>query len=294
MNAKVLVLGASGMAGHLVSIYLSERGFNVTALSRRKFLFINSIVCDVTNQSDLVKIVKEGSYSFIINCIGLLNQSAEDDKASAVYLNSFLPHLLTKIIDKKITKIIHISTDCVFSGESDFYIEYSFKDGKTFYDRTKALGEIHDSNNLTFRNSIIGPDLNKNGIGLFNWFMKQYNSINGYDLVKWTGVTTLTLAIAIERVISENLVGIYNLVNNETITKYEMLKLFNLLSNKNLLITKNNTYNTSKVLRNTRQKEFSFIVPSYQEMIEDMFKWIYNHPYLYPHYLGKVIDNEKT
>ena len=92
-----------------------------------------------------------------------------------------------------------MSTDCVFSGKTGWYSETSSRDGETFYDRSKALGELENNKDLTFRNSIIGPDLNKNGIGLFNWFMKQEGQIYGFTKAIWTGVTTLTLAKAMER-----------------------------------------------------------------------------------------------
>src|SRR5699024_1115052 len=107
------------------------------------------------------------------------------------------------------TKIIHMSTDCVFSGKIGNYKEDSLRDGETFYDRSKALGELDNQKDLTFRNSIIGPDINENGIGLFNWFMKQEGSINGYSKAIWTGVTTLTLAKAMDSALKEDLVGIY-------------------------------------------------------------------------------------
>lgn len=287
---KILVLGSTGMAGHLITLYLHEKGYNVTALSTTKFEYVKNIICDVMDETAFSNVLIEGEYDVIINCIGILNQSAEDNKDKAVYLNSYLPHKVCKIIEQTKTKYIHMSTDCVFSGESDFYIENSFKDGKTFYDRTKALGEIDDSKNLTFRNSIIGPDMNENGIGLFNWFMKQNSQINGFDGVKWTGVTTLTLAKAMDRAIIEDLTGIYNLVNNNTITKYEMLMQFNVLSNKKLDIIRKSDLKISKILKNTRQSEFSFVVPSYENMIIEMFEWINNHKNLYKHYFRKEIS----
>lgn len=284
---KILVLGSTGMAGHLITLYLYEKGYNVTALSITKFPFVNNIICDVTNDSQFSKVIIDGEYDVIINCIGILNQFAEDNKDKAVYLNSYLPHKVCKLIENAKTKYIHMSTDCVFSGDSDFYNENSPRDGKTFYDRTKALGEINDNRNLTFRNSIIGPDTNENGIGLFNWFMKQDKQINGYDGVKWNGVTTLTLAKAMEKAMKTELSGIYNLVNNNTITKFEMLMLFNKYSKKDLIITKTSDFNVSKILNNTRQHEFDFVVPKYDIMIAEMFDWINTHKHLYNHYFKK-------
>jgi dTDP-4-dehydrorhamnose reductase len=281
---KVLVLGATGMAGHTISIYFKEAGYDVTAFSRKKFEYCNNIIGDVTNFDLLKSIIEEGDYDAVINAIGILNQDAEDNKSMAVLLNSYLPHYLSDITEKLETKIIHMSTDCVFSGRTGGYTETSFKDGETFYDRTKALGEIDNDKDLTFRNSIIGPDMNKNGIGLFNWFMKQEGQINGFIKAIWTGVTTLTLAKAMDRALRENLSGLYNLVNNETISKFELLKLFNKhMKNEAIIIKPSEKISVDKSLVNNRN-DFSFRVPSYEDMVIDMKKWIENHKVLYPHY----------
>src|SRR5699024_5151046 len=135
-------------------------------------------------------------YDAIINAVGILNKDAEENKSHAVLLNSYLPHYISNLTKDMNTKVIHMSTDCVFSGKVGSYKEDSLRDGQTFYDRSKALGELENDKDLTFRNSIIGPDMNKNGIGLFNWFMKQNGYIKGFNKAIWTGVTTLTLAKA--------------------------------------------------------------------------------------------------
>ena len=177
-----------------------------------------------------------------------------------------------------------MSTDCVFSGKSGPYNEKSFRDGETFYDRTKALGEVEDDKNLTFRNSIIGPDMKENGIGLFNWFMKQNGTINGYTKAIWTGVTTLTLAKAMERAAVEGLTGIYNLVNNKSISKFDLLKLFNQhIKADTVSILPNDSVNIDKSLVNNR-KDFSFEVPDYEQMVIEMKEWIDAHKELYHYY----------
>jgi dTDP-4-dehydrorhamnose reductase len=279
-----LVLGATGMAGHVISIYLKERGHEVTTFSRKPFPFCNNITGDVIDTKILEEVIINRSYDAVINCVGILNQDAEVNKHLAVYLNSYLPHFLTHITQDLKTKVIHMSTDCVFSGRTGLYNENSLRDGETFYDRSKALGEIANNKDLTFRNSIIGPDINSNGIGLFNWFMKQTGHIKGYNKAIWTGVTTLTLAKAMEKAVEDNLVGLYNLVNNETISKYEMLNLFNKYFKDNqLTIEKSEKLSINKSLINNR-KDFNFIVPSYEKMISEMNDWIYIHKELYPHY----------
>ena len=145
------------------------------------------------------------------------------------------------------------------------------------------MGEISDEKNLTFRNSIIGPDIKKEGIGLFNWFINQSceSTINGYTKSIWTGVTTLTLAKAMEQAAIQNISGLYNLVNNTTITKYELLCLFNeYFRSGKMKINAIDGIRQDKSLINTRQ-DFDFLVPSYEEMIKEMKIWIINHPDLY-------------
>lgn len=283
---KFLILGATGMAGHTISIYLKEQGHDVTAFTRKSFPLCKNIIGDIRNLDLLSEIIKDGNYDAIINCIGVLNQSAESNKHEAVFLNSYLPHCLSNFCKDYKTKVIQMSTDCVFSGKTGNYNEDSFRDGETFYDRSKALGEIENDKDLTFRNSIIGPDINKDGIGLVNWFMKQTGQINGYSKAIWTGVTTLTLAKAMEKAVEEDLVGLYNLVNNDAISKYDMLVLFNkYLKNERLVINKDDRFSINKSLVNNR-KDFNFVVPPYEDMIKEMKEWVENHRELYPHYFS--------
>lgn len=281
---KFLILGATGMAGHIISIYLYEKGYDVTAFSTRPFSYCKNINGDAMDKDFIVSILENGEYDVVINCIGVLNQACDREPSKAVYLNSFLPHLIADTLRNTRTKLIHMSTDCVFSGRTGSYSENSFRDGETFYDRTKALGEIEDNKNLTFRNSIVGPDMKENGIGLFNWFMKQNDTINGYSKAIWTGVTTLTLAKAMERATIENVTGIYNLVNNEGISKFDLLGLFNKhMRDGKINIIPSDMVNLNKSLINNR-KDFSFKVLSYEQMVIEMQEWIFNHKKLYPHY----------
>lgn len=283
-NKRVLVLGASGMAGHLISSYFNEQGYDVSTLTATKNTNRNNYHCDVFDRERLVKIIETGNFKTIINCIGILNEYAETSKDKAVYLNSYLPHLLSTVTKGTKTKIIQMSTDCVFSGRKGQYKENDFKDGESFYDRTKALGELNNSKDLTFRNSIIGPDINANGIGLFNWFMKQSGDIYGFTGAMWTGVTTLTLAKAMLRAIETDLSGIYNLVNNKPISKFELLELFNKYFKKNqVVVLPHSETKINKSLICTRE-DFDFEVPSYEQMIKEMHTWIVKHQDLYCNY----------
>lgn len=279
-----LVLGATGMAGHTIAFFLKEQGHTVRSLNRNPFPFVEEIRGDVTDFENVKKIIENDDYDAVINCVGILNQNAEKNKHLAVFLNSYLPHYLSFITCEMETQVIHMSTDCVFSGKEGSYNENSFRDGVTFYDRSKALGELETGKNLTFRNSIIGPDMKQEGIGLFNWFMKQKGPIKGYTNAIWTGVTTLTLAKAMEKAAKDKLRGIYNLVNNCTISKYDLLSLFNKYFRNNcMLITPDDGVRVDKSLIDTRT-DFDFHVPSYETMIQEMKTWIFSHKYLYPHY----------
>ena len=281
---KILVLGAFGMAGHTVALYFKEQGYEVHAFARRPFPYCMWIQGDAFDIENLKAIVTTGRYDVVINCIGLLNQFAESAPEKAIYINSYLPHLIVSWLKDTSTRFIQMSTDCVFAGNTGPYDEESFPDGKSYYDRTKALGEVNDDKNLTFRNSIIGPDINENGIGLFHWFMQQNGSINGFTKAIWTGVTTLTLAKAMECAIRTDLSGLYNLVNNDSINKYDLLCLFNqYFRNNELTIKQSDKLVLDKTLL-CKRTDFDFVVPSYEQMIIEMKEWVNNHKEIYPLY----------
>lgn len=281
---KILVLGSIGMAGHMITIYFKEQGYDVTAYALKPFPYCKNIVGNALDKEHFSKMLLDDNYDVVINCIGILNKVADENQSLAVYLNSYLPHFVADALKERKAKLIHMSTDCVFAGNTGPYYEDSLRDGRTFYDRSKALGEVDDKKNLTFRNSIIGPDMNPDGIGLFNWFMKQKGVINGYTGAIWTGVSTLTLAKAMEHAIKDDLTGLYNLVNNTGISKYDLLCLFNKhFRNNELVINVNDTVKLDKSLIRTRN-DFSFEVPGYEQMVVELKDWVINHKDLYPHY----------
>ena len=275
------------MAGHTIALYFQQQGHRVTAYTTRPFPHCShNIVGNALDTQAFRAMLLEGEYDAVINCIGLLNKTAEDHPAQAVYLNSYLPHLAVDTLKDTSTRFIHMSTDCVFAGNTGPYPEDALRDGRTFYDRTKALGEVEDGRNLTFRNSIVGPDMNPEGIGLFNWFMKQQGPLNGFTQAMWTGVTTLTLAKAMERALAENLTGLYNLVNDTNISKYDLLGLFNRYFRQGRVeIRPSESLRLDKTLVRTRT-DFSFAVPGYEQQVAEMKQWVDAHKELYPHYFA--------
>jgi dTDP-4-dehydrorhamnose reductase len=160
MNKSILVLGSAGMAGHVIYKVLKEelkdfRIFDVARDSR----FVNPSKCmDIKDFKMLEHYIEELKPAFIINCIGLLNKSAENFPDEAILINSYLPHFLESKTKNSSTKVIHISTDCVFSGSKGMYKEDDFRDATGYYALTKALGELNNNKDLTIRTSIIGPE----------------------------------------------------------------------------------------------------------------------------------------
>lgn len=273
------------MAGHIIFKYLKQQDrFNVIDISRSDDFFKSSYKMDVTDFDRLRQVLQAERPSYVINCIGVLNKEAEDHPDKAILLNSYLPHLIAKSVKEYDGKLIHISTDCVFNGEKGGYTENAFKDGIGFYAQSKALGEVSYDHHLTLRTSIIGPELKTSGIGLFDWFMKQTGPIKGYAGVFWTGVTTIELAKAVESAMTQDLTGLYHLVNGSKISKYELLQIIGKeFSRESVIIEKYDDYHSDKSLINSRS-DFNFQIPSYEDMIREMKGWMLENKELYFNY----------
>lgn len=285
---NLLVIGASGMAGHMITYYLRNQGHQVATLCGSKPLDESSTLLNIMDISALNAYLATHSFDAIINCVGMLIKASELNPEKAILTNSYLPHHLEKLYTSSHIPIIHLSTDCVFSGKNGPYVETSVYDGELFYDRSKALGELKNTKDLTFRMSIIGPDWNESGIGLLNWFFKQEGYIYGYTNVYWNGITTLELAKAIDLALKVKLTGIYHLTSPAPISKYELLVLFKRYFDKDrLIILPKEVEPINKVLINTRQ-DFHFQVLPYESMLSELKDWIIHHPFLYKHYFPHI------
>jgi dTDP-4-dehydrorhamnose reductase len=275
---KILLLGSAGMAGHVLKKELANNldQIELVDVARSSQYITPSIQMDVTNFFELGSLITNSNFDYIINSVGILNKAAEDNPDHAILLNSYLPHFIESITKGTNSRLIHISTDCVFSGKIGSYIESDLKDGIGYYAQSKALGEIINNKDLTIRTSIIGPDLNSKGIGLFNWLINQNGTIHGFTEAYWSGVTTIQLAKSIkEIIISNNLItGLVHLSNNIKISKYELLLLFKKIYRlNNIEIEQSNSYSVDKSLINTRNDLFTNI-PNYEEMIIEMNEWM--------------------
>ena len=278
---KVLVIGSKGMAGHVIYNYLPSLGdYEVYGVARNVKQTDRVFSLDVSDTEGLKKIL-DLQFDIVINCIGILNKDAEENPHKAVWFNSYFPHLLVALTKDKNTRLISISTDCVFSGKKGNYSENDFKDGEGFYATSKALGEVINQKDLTIRTSIIGPELNKEGIGLFHWFMQQKDQVYGYSKAFWSGITTIELAKVIHQTILQNSTGLIIVSSENKIDKYSLLKLFNkIFRNEELIILENSDYKVDKSMRSLRT-DFNYKMPSYEEMILEMKNWIEINNYNY-------------
>ncbi|CAG1772247.1 dTDP-4-dehydrorhamnose reductase [uncultured bacterium] len=233
---RVLVLGASGMLGHTVFRYFSEmteiETFGTLRSHQALRFFDESLhqrlitAVDVENMDSLAAVLAKVKPTVVINCVGLVKQLAEaNNPLLALPINALLPHRLAQLCELLNARLVHISTDCVFSGRRGFYSEQDESDATDLYGRSKFLGEVVKSPHITLRTSIIGHELNSQQ-GLLEWFLAQQGSVNGYDKAIFSGVPTVELARVIaEFVLPNGLSGLYQ-VASKPISKFELLRLF--------------------------------------------------------------------
>ncbi len=282
---RVLILGADGMLGHVVRRYFEKKGNEVFVTTRRKE---NENYFDVSdNMRNIDEIVDRLKPQVVINCIGLLNKVAEENQSLAVLVNSYLPHYMDELSEKKNFKFIHVSTDCVFDGKKGKYTVDSFKDAYSFYGQSKSLGELKNNRSVTLRTSIVGPDENPKGIGLFQWFMKQEGKANGYSKVIWTGITTIQFAKCMEEAIEKDLTGLYHAVNGKEIAKADLLRLFAKYFKPSTHVIDDESYISNKSLV-LNENDYKFDIPSYEEMVKEMREWVLENKDLYPNLINKM------
>jgi len=269
------------MLGHVVYKLLDEIGtYKLCDISYRNKLNPRTIICDVTNSDELEKIIVNLKPDIIINCIGVLIQGTAKSIERAIFLNAYFPHWLKNLCDTLDSKLIHISTDCVFSGLKGENSEETTPDAKDIYGKTKALGEFNSDKHLCLRTSIIGPELKKEGEGLLHWVFNQKGKIAGYSRVYWSGVTTLELAKAMSYAIDHKVSGLWNFTNGEKINKFELLNLIrNTFSLEEIILFKESKKVSDKSL--ITKRKLSYKVPSYEVMINDLKEFYLKNKYIY-------------
>ena len=238
MTTRVLILGGAGMLGHKLCQSFRKR-FDTWATVRSNFgRYATYGIFDpersmggveVADFDSVVKTLSEVKPTVVVNCIGVIKQlKAAHDPIASLSINSLFPHRLANLCQAVGTRLIHISTDCVFSGRKGTYTESDVSDAEDLYGRTKFLGEVDEPGCLTLRTSIIGRELAGQS-GLIEWFLSNRGGkVRGFTKAIYTGLTTLVLARVIADVVEEHadLSGLYH-VSSSPISKFELLKLVN-------------------------------------------------------------------
>jgi len=239
MTPRIVVLGGEGMLGHKVFQHLRQRfpgtrctirGSLEDGALRRVGVFLGPDVVervDVMDEGRFVRILGQLQPDVIVNCVGVIKQRSEaKDPIPSIAINALLPHRLAEWLGGWNGRLIHFSTDCVFSGRRGGYTEDDPPDAEDLYGRTKFLGEVVASNALTLRTSMIGRELFEHR-SLLDWFLQQrHQTIRGFTRVRYSGVTTNHLAGLVGDILERHprLSGLYQ-VASETITKYDLLCL---------------------------------------------------------------------
>lgn len=271
---KLLIMGGNGMAGHMLVQYFRRLGTYSVYYTIRDKLDPDGLYMDADDVVLMEKAVEAVSPDVIINCIGILNEAARQDPVNAYWVNGLLPHRLKKAAEKAGGRLIHISTDCVFSGERGYHAEDDEPNGTSVYAASKALGEVTEAPHLTIRTSIIGPEIRGGGIGLMDWFMRQEGMVKGYENVLWNGITTLELAKALDYFIRWPIHGRIHLCSAEIINKYELLKLFQQVFDKqDVTVIPDGHIGLDRTLLNTRT-DFEYAVPGYINMLTELSTWM--------------------
>ena len=271
---KTLILGASGMLGHMVSFYFKKKYHSdVILCSRSK---TNKVILDKTlikiseySKKQLSVLIDQYRPCVIINCVAITNITTDQKELNLV--NSELPKLLVNILDNKNdgSQLVHISTNGVFSGKQGNYVESDQPDTNDIYGKTKLKGEVVHFPHLTIRTSIIGPELMSNS-GLLEWFLKQENEVKGYAEVKWNGVTTLECAKFIDWAINQKMTGLVHLFSKK-ISKYDLLNIIKKAYGKNIKIYSDNKTKSDQTLKTSRL-DVNYNVPSHHVMLDKLRK----------------------
>jgi len=282
---RVLVLGSSGMAGHLLSVYLRETtDWTVSDVGPRRQVFDETLLADLTDPLSIESTLLRVRPTHVVNCVGVLVKDSEEDKVAAVHLNGLLPHLLAGLSQRLRFRLIHLSTDCVFSGHSGPYRHDAVRDGDLFYDRTKAIGEV-EGPSLTIRTSIVGPELGSRGTGLLDWYWRQKGTVSGYTQALWSGVTTLELARFIKREVASDgkSSGLIQLSVEGGISKFQLLSLVREVFGCGAVLEPSDRVVLDKrLVPHLRPGQES--PQNYHNQIVEMREWMRSHSDLYRHY----------
>lgn len=270
-DIKVLVIGSSGMLGYAAFRYLQDQGYQVIGITKTKSL-PNMLRMDAADERVIGAFLEHESFDVIINCAALLMKPSEERKCEAIKLNSWLPNYLSAYCNENRRYLIQVSTDAVFSGLGGYYQEDSPSDADTFYGKSKRLGEICTDWALTVRSGFWGIDVNPNGAGLLQWFLRQSGRVSGYGKAFFNGISNLEFARFVDAAIQNRWTGIYHLCAEEAISKYEFLSLAKRVFSREVEIVWNETVQIDRTLKSTRT-DIPYRPKTFEKMLEDLKQW---------------------
>lgn len=279
---RILILGGDGMLGHQLMISLGA-SHDVRATlhkqvsdyqSNELFTEHNTYFgVDVLYQEQLLEVLADCRPEVVINCVGLVKQRKESAfRLPSVEVNALFPHRLAVICKLAGARMIHMSTDCVFSGNKGMYVEDDTSDAADLYGRSKYLGEVHDLHCVTLRTSIIGLELSRKA-SLIEWFLAQKGKVNGYRRAIYSGLTTLEMARVIDLIITRQplLSGVWH-VASASISKYDLIrKLVDYLDNDDIEVMPFDGFVADRSLDASRfNNETGYEPPSWDVMLQEL------------------------
>lgn len=284
MNHKILILGASGMLGHSLFKYFSaQSGFETYGTARgmgRLAAYYSEEELgriydgvDAELFDSVIDVFGRIRPDVVINCIGIIKQlkNAEDPLLS-LNINALFPHRLAKLAQVSGTRLIHISTDCVFDGKKGNYTEDDPATAYDLYGKTKNLGELTQyPNSITLRTSIIGHELNKS-LSLIDWFLSQRDDVKGFTKAIYSGFPTIELASIIRELVIPlpDLCGLYH-VSSHPIKKYDLLKLVADVYGKEIEIMPYDEFVLDRSLNSDRFRRVTgYNPPTWRELVRKM------------------------
>ena len=278
---RILILGGDGMLGHQLLTWLHPRHkvcctVRQDLYSYADYGFFNTdntyAGIDIRNLESLIEVIADFQPEVIINCIGIVKQRpTAKESIPSLEINALLPHRLAVLCKVSGARLIHLSTDCVFSGKKGNYLESDPSDAEDLYGKTKFLGEVHDDNCLTLRTSIIGCELARHK-SLLDWFLGQQGIVKGFRKAIYTGFTTLEMSRIIEMMLMEyaDASGVYQ-VSSAPINKYELLLLFREKLGHDIEILPEEDFICDRSMDSTRfRNEFNYTPPSWSKMVEEL------------------------
>jgi dTDP-4-dehydrorhamnose reductase len=278
---RVLVMGATGMLGHeVVSVFADSYEVHATVRDpvAAQALGVRATLhpLDAFDMRPLRGLLEELAPRLIVNCVGVVKQLPEGSQSiPAITVNALFPHLVAAAAEEVGARLLHVSTDCVFSGNLPLgraYSEEDLPDARDLYGRTKLLGEV-DAPALTLRTSIIGWELTRSN-GLLGWFAAQRGAtVTGYTRAIFSGLTTQALAkilldVAFGR---PDLVGLYH-VSSDPISKHDLLTMINERLELDVRITPVDDPVINRALDSSRFRADSRLeIPSWDRMLDAYF-----------------------